>query len=85
MLLWGTYVEPLDTYADMSHLIEQENWSSQEYPYNLAYFTGVMEDPGIPPQNDYDFPQREQQKLDERAINFLTNQIRLSLAKCYSS
>ncbi len=71
----GSYVEPLDTYADMSYLIERENWQSNDYPYNLAYFTGVMLDPGIPPQSDSQFPRREQEKIDQTAIYFLENNI----------
>lgn len=67
----GTYVEPLDTYADMTHLIERENWPSDRSPNNIAYFTGVMEDPGIPPASDRDFPQQQQQKISERVIDWL--------------
>ena len=71
----GSYVEPLDTYADMSYLIEKENWQSNDYPYNLAYFTGVIRDPGIPSQGDFQFPKREQEKIDKTAIYFLENHI----------
>lgn len=37
-------VNPLDTWADMTHLIEREAWpaSDDQYPLNLAYFCGVM-------------------------------------------
>ena len=71
----GSYVEPLDTYADMSYLIERENWSSSNYPCSLAYFTGVMLDPGIPPQDDSQFPRREQEKIAQTAIHFMKNHI----------
>jgi uncharacterized protein with NAD-binding domain and iron-sulfur cluster len=71
----GTYVEPLDTYADMTHLLEKENWSSANYPYNIAYFTGTMPDPGIPvPINEhYDFPAQQQALVEASAIQFLEN------------
>lgn len=71
----GAYVEPLDTYADMSVLLERENWPSEHYPYNVAYFTGVIADPGIPPSDEYDFPEKVQQQVDKQAINFLQNHI----------
>ncbi len=71
----GSYVEPLDTYADLSDLIQAENWPSEHSPYSIAYFTGVIADPGIPPSSDRDFPHREQQKIEQQAINFLENQI----------
>lgn len=71
----GSYYEPLSVYADMSETIPTENWSSDYYPYNAAYFTGVFSDPGIPTRDDYNFPQRVQQKADAQAIKFLENQI----------
>ena len=71
----GSYAEPLDTYADMSYLIEKENWQSNDYPYNLSYFTGVLRDPGIPLQSDSQFPRKEQEKIDKTAIYFLENKM----------
>lgn len=71
----GTYVEPLDTYADMTHLSEQENWPANSQPKNIAYFTGVMEDPGIPNQNNHDFPAQQQQKINQNAIDWLGKNI----------
>ena len=38
------YVEPLDTYADMDHLIKRESWPTEERVEHLAYFCGVIED-----------------------------------------
>ena len=40
----GTYVEPLDTYADMSHLIPRENWPAKYNLSSIAYFCGVLKD-----------------------------------------
>ena len=40
--VFGTYVEPLDTWADMSQLIPRETWSVPVQ--NVAYFCGVMPD-----------------------------------------
>ena len=40
----GTYVEPLDTYCDMSHLIPRENWPPEYKLNSIAYFCGVLED-----------------------------------------
>ncbi|MEO1399736.1 MAG: NAD(P)-binding protein [Cyanobacteria bacterium J06635_1] len=71
----GTYVEPLDTYADMTHLLAQENWPEADYPHNLAYFTGVIPDPGMPPASDYGFPAQAQAQFDEQIQLFLDNYI----------
>jgi uncharacterized protein with NAD-binding domain and iron-sulfur cluster len=38
------YVEPLDTYANMSQLLPREAWPPQERVENIAYFCGVLED-----------------------------------------
>ncbi|MFE4107285.1 NAD(P)-binding protein [Almyronema epifaneia] len=71
----GAYVEPLDTYADMSDLLPRENWPAENYPHNLAYFTGVIADPGIPPADHYDFPAQAQAAVEARSLHFLENDI----------
>lgn len=40
-------VNPVDTWADMSHLLEREGWPAlgDRCPLNIAYFCGVMPDP----------------------------------------
>ena len=38
------YVEPLDTYADMDHLIKRESWPTEARVEHLAYFCGVIDD-----------------------------------------
>ncbi|MEI9949995.1 MAG: NAD(P)-binding protein [Pseudomonadota bacterium] len=40
------YVEPFDTWADMSHLIPKENWP--ERPGALAYFCSVLPERSVP-------------------------------------
>jgi len=40
----GSYVEPVDTYADMSHLIPREAWPEALKPLNISYVCGVMSD-----------------------------------------
>lgn len=40
----GTYVELMDTYADMSHLIPHESWRPELNAVNVAYFCGAQPD-----------------------------------------
>jgi uncharacterized protein with NAD-binding domain and iron-sulfur cluster len=40
----GSYVEPLSTACDMSHLIEREGWAQSQRPAGLAYLCGVLEE-----------------------------------------
>jgi uncharacterized protein with NAD-binding domain and iron-sulfur cluster len=38
-----SFVEPIDTYCDMSHLLDRESWGDHP-PLGVAYFCGVMPD-----------------------------------------
>ncbi len=38
-----SFVEPVDTYCDMSHLLDREEWG-EDPPLGVAYFCGVMAD-----------------------------------------
>ncbi len=40
----GCYVEPIDTYCDMTHLIPRECWTQAEDVRTIGYFCGVLED-----------------------------------------
>ena len=40
----GCYVEPLDTYCDMTHLVGREKWADGDEVLSVAYFCGVLDD-----------------------------------------
>ena len=40
----GCYVEPIDTYCDMTHLIPREDWKQADDVRTIAYLCGVLED-----------------------------------------
>ena len=40
----GCYVEPIDTYCDMTHLIPREDWKPGDDVRTIAYLCGVLED-----------------------------------------
>jgi uncharacterized protein with NAD-binding domain and iron-sulfur cluster len=40
----GSYVEPLDTWCDMTHLLAREAWSPSDGVRGIAYFCGVLDD-----------------------------------------
>ncbi|MCB2205099.1 NAD(P)-binding protein [bacterium] len=62
--LLGAYVEKESTWADMSDLIQRENWPADATPKSLAYFCGVFEEvDSIPPWTDSDFPAQEYARL----------------------
>jgi uncharacterized protein with NAD-binding domain and iron-sulfur cluster len=40
----SSYVEPLDTYCDMTQLVDAENWPASSKVASIAYFCGVLPD-----------------------------------------
>jgi uncharacterized protein with NAD-binding domain and iron-sulfur cluster len=42
--LMSVYVEPVDTYCDMSHLLPCEDWPAEDSVHHIAYFCGVIPD-----------------------------------------
>ena len=40
----GCYVEPLDTYCDMTHLIGRESWPQAGGARTIGYFCGVIDE-----------------------------------------
>ncbi len=73
----GGFVEPLSTWADMTHLLEREQWTGEAPPQSLAYFTGPMEDAAdIPPATDHDFPERERARAAGTADDWLDQHAR---------
>jgi uncharacterized protein with NAD-binding domain and iron-sulfur cluster len=68
----GSYVEPLDTWADMSHLLSAEDWPPGDTPLQLAYFCGVMKDAGsVPPSSESTFPATEYTRVLKQATDYL--------------
>ncbi|MDX2030269.1 MAG: NAD(P)-binding protein [Blastocatellia bacterium] len=71
-----SYAEPLDTWADLSHLLPREAWPAENAPRNIAYFCGPMEDPPIiPPFSDHGFPERELNRTKQIAADYFSRNI----------
>jgi uncharacterized protein with NAD-binding domain and iron-sulfur cluster len=68
----GAYVEPLDTWADMSHLLAVEDWPEAFRPSQVAYFCGVMQTADdLAARTDFEFPKIEADRCKANAIDFL--------------
>jgi uncharacterized protein with NAD-binding domain and iron-sulfur cluster len=64
------YVEPFDTWAEMSHLIPEESW--QQPVRSIAYFCGVLPDAaGNPDSVTAAFHRKQRQTVRDNAIRFL--------------
>jgi uncharacterized protein with NAD-binding domain and iron-sulfur cluster len=63
----GCYVEPLDTYCDMSHLIPRESWATSAGVRTIAYLCGVLDD------REGETPEQATGRVKRNAIDFLKN------------
>jgi uncharacterized protein with NAD-binding domain and iron-sulfur cluster len=66
--IMSTYVEPLDTWADMSQLIPAEAWPAEAGVKSIQYFCGVIEDRDTDPPEDQSAVSARAKK---NAINYL--------------
>ena len=66
------FVEPFDTWADMTHLIPVEDW--QAPVKSIAYFCSVLPDSDLP--RDKSYPVARESQVRRGAIDFLNNDIR---------
>ncbi|MDX1436039.1 MAG: NAD(P)-binding protein, partial [Anaerolineales bacterium] len=69
---------PVNTWADMSHLIRRETWPNEHFPGNIAYFTGPMIEEPLPvtkwgPRVDCELmdQKKENGKVLARAVEML--------------
>lgn len=67
------WVEPLDTWADMTDIMRFESWGGSR-PGSLAYFCGPMVG-GIPDQSDDGFPARAKAHVEATAAKMLSSDI----------
>jgi uncharacterized protein with NAD-binding domain and iron-sulfur cluster len=74
--LLSGYVEPLDTWADMTSLLPREGWSQPNAPLTVAYFCGPMPGPSIPPPpTEHDYPAQQKEQALRNAIDYLRTNI----------
>ncbi len=63
-----TYVNPINSYADMSELLRWESWPTSNEAGSIAYFCGPLLQQGeLPPFSDTDFPKRQYERVVEMA------------------
>lgn len=65
------YLEPFDTWLDMSQILDREDWSGDVK--SVHYFVGALEDlPDTPPSGaPSDFPEQQRAGVFRRALTFL--------------
>jgi uncharacterized protein with NAD-binding domain and iron-sulfur cluster len=65
----GCYVEPLDTYCEMSHLVAREDWADEHGVKSVAYFCGVLGD------GDGETAERATERVKANALEFLSREV----------
>ena len=73
-----SYLEPFDTYVDMSDLIVREGWTPQDDVRQVAYFCCAIGDdlkapPAFTPHPE--FPRQQLERVRRGALEFLQNRI----------
>lgn len=70
--LFSVCSEPINTWADMSHLIPREDWPEADEPGSIAYLCGLLKDADeIPPYTDSGFPKTQSDQVKQMSIDFL--------------
>ncbi len=67
------FVEPFDTWADMSHLALEETWPRP--PGSIAYFCSVLPDAPEEEQRGPGFPEDQHERVRRDAIRFLNRDV----------
>jgi uncharacterized protein with NAD-binding domain and iron-sulfur cluster len=65
------WVEPFDTWSDMSHLIPRETWPASCNVRQIAYFCNVIPEDPSAPFSDPNYPEAEWQRVKDYAREFL--------------
>lgn len=80
--LLSLFAEPLNTWAEMSQVLETEPWPEGHQPRSVQYFTGPQEGPDLaPPPEDEGFPARQRERARQEALQFLRNHLTTLLPK----
>jgi uncharacterized protein with NAD-binding domain and iron-sulfur cluster len=65
------FVEPFDTWADMSHLLPEEGWPAEHGPRSIAYFCSVLPTPAAEQSSA-----ARHEEVRQNAIRFLERDVR---------
>lgn len=71
----STFVDPYDTYASMSQLLDKETWPAELEPKSVQYFCSTQPVFDYPPRSVHEFPARMKAVAKEGAINYLKNDV----------
>src|SRR6185312_15491333 len=61
-------LNPLETWGDMTHLIDKEAWFNNHYPMSIAYFCSSLSDPEPLPMTPHG-PMASCEQMDQAKAN----------------
>jgi uncharacterized protein with NAD-binding domain and iron-sulfur cluster len=67
------FVEPFDTWADMTHLVSEESWKIP--PGAIAYFCSVLPDAPEADQRPASYPAARREEVRKNAVGFLDRDV----------
>jgi uncharacterized protein with NAD-binding domain and iron-sulfur cluster len=71
----GAYALWMDTWADLSHLLEREDWPAETRPGNLAYLVSrMLDDEPMPARSDHGYTARQHARVRANALEWLALQ-----------
>lgn len=86
--LLSLYVEPLNTWSDMSQVLDRESWTTVPTPGSVQYFTGAQDGPDSPPlpvEQNLDFPLINKEHAKDAALRYLEKNFTTLVPKATSS
>ncbi len=67
----GGYVQPLNTWADLSHLLLREAWPESAHAGSISYLVGPLAETASPPPfSDHAYPGQKYAEVKQRAIDW---------------
>jgi uncharacterized protein with NAD-binding domain and iron-sulfur cluster len=70
--LVGAYENPTNTWADMSHLLPEEDWPKDDEPKHVGYLVGPLPAPPSWPRcSDHGFPRRVREQVTRATVDWI--------------
>ncbi len=70
------FFKPFETWSLMEHLLNVEQWPTDEPPRTLAYFCSTLATAGVSSYDDPEYPKREHEHVRDNALAFLRDHVR---------
>jgi uncharacterized protein with NAD-binding domain and iron-sulfur cluster len=84
--LLSLFVQPYNTWSDMSQVLSRETWPVGYTPHSVSYFTGAQAGPDMPaPASDHEFPVRMRASAREGALLFLKKHLTTLMPRAASA